>query len=158
MHSPSTLPDAIVRTFRDYNKEYQETYEDFAKDVKTLQGDGSRYVGRGLAQNSIGEAGSRRRSAFNVRPVLSDAFSRSTDVQGQRSWAETAKSRELYKDGPSPREMAVREALYGSWESGAQILPGLEGVEEYMHVEGEQPEQVGTKGSETQVKETEDGL
>ena len=126
----------------------------------TLKGDGSRYVGRGLAQNSIGEAGSRRRSAFNVRPVLSDAFSRRTDIGGQKSWAETAKSRELYKDGPSPRELAVREALYGSWESGAQILPGLEGVEEYMKVEEGQPHQAGAKAAEgeAEVKGTEDGL
>jgi hypothetical protein len=154
MHSPATLPDAIVRTFRDYNKESQESYQTFAGRVQTLKGDGSALVGRGNDYDSIGEAGSRGLAAFSSRPKLSDAFSRDTDVQGQRSWAESAKYREL-RDGPSAREAAVREAMYGSWESGNEILPGLEGVLEYLDVETQE------KPSVTQAaagEETEDSM
>ena len=135
LHSPEEIDVGFENAFRHTSGEPQfQPYYRYRADALATGADRGQLVERGDSPDSVG-AELRKRERLRPAPSYWRTFKKYPDL-----WSDRAK--QVGEDGGmlSVRELAVKEALFGTWERGGigmkTTQPGLDGVLEYIEAKG----------------------
>ncbi len=139
LHSPDDISTGFENAFRHtYSDPSFIPYRQYRDDV--LSGTAERGAGgvKNLVEwantNSVGRELDKR-ERLRSAPTYWRTFKKHEDLWSERARDEVSEGGML-----SERELAVKEALFGTWERGGIGMkspePGLEGVKEYLEAKG----------------------
>lgn len=144
LHSPDDISTGFENAFRHtYSDPYFVPYRQYRDSILA----GTTERGLGGVSNLVERAGPNavgreldKRERLRPAPTYWRTFKKHEDL-----WSDRAREDGMEGGLFSERELAVKEALFGTWERGGTGMkrpePGLDGVKEYLDAKGVSVEQ-----------------